>query len=144
MAMIFNTIKFRDPITTAGGQSVITSLPSASAPSTTHVDKVQVVHAIPVHLAVSTNQQLYNLPLANTAYLCLRANPKRRGLTILNTNPLANLYIGYGGNYPINKSVPIMAGGNDVMDTESTPQDDVWVTADTANSVVLMLEFQNT
>lgn len=153
--MIFGKMLFRDPITTASGalngsgvtvsgHPVTVSKPSALVPvPQTAVNGIQVVHAVPVLLPVSTNQQLFTLPTVNTAVLCLRANPKRRGLTIINTDPLAILYIGFGGNYPINKCVPLAPGGSDVMDTAATPQDDVWITSDTANASVVMLEFQN-
>ena len=140
--MIFGKVQLRDPITTLGGSTVAVSQPTASAAAVTTVDKIQVVHAIPVQQVISTNQQLYALPIANQAVLCLRANPQRRGLTIINNNPLANIYVSFGADYPINRCVPISPGGSDVMDTASTPQDAVYVTSDTANSSVLILEFQ--
>lgn len=88
---------------------------------------------------MSTSQIGFILTLANIPYLCIRATPGRKGLTLVNPHPTAILYVSVGAPLAQAECVPVMPRGNWVMDIVTAPEA-VYAQTDTAGSVIVTLE----
>lgn len=86
-----------------------------------------------------TNQGKFIIVAANTPYLLLRGNKSRAGIKLVNQNAAAIIGYSVGSPRDLADCVQLVPREKEVMDFV-TPEEDIWIVSDTANSVAIYLE----